>query len=165
MRRCVCGLLMAGFLAMAGCGGGAEGGKPVFSATGKVTLFGAPLSDATVAFAPTAQGQPTAIGRTDKDGIFVLTTYEYGDGAAEGTFKVVISKPMPTKPTSSSASGGEGGGHEADYATSTSHDAVKASKSGSEVGMVPPEYGSSSTTSLKAEVKSGAENDFLFEIE
>ena len=114
MSRCFCGLTMISLLCAAGCGGGAEGGKPVFSTKGKVTMFGAPLADATVAFAPTEQGQPTAIGRTDAQGQFVLTTYDYGDGAAAGSYKVVLSKPIPTQASSTDSAEAGDGGHEQD---------------------------------------------------
>ena len=94
MNRILCGVIILAVLPVVGCGGGAEGGKPVFAAAGTVTLNGAPLAGATVAFAPTASGQPTAIGKTDNEGRFRLTTYDYGDGATEGSFKVVITKSV-----------------------------------------------------------------------
>ncbi|MFY9254047.1 MAG: hypothetical protein WAO83_11375 [Fuerstiella sp.] len=165
MSRCSYGLLMISLLIAAGCGGGgASGGKPVFLTKGKVTMFGAPLADATVAFAPTEQGQPTAIGRTDAQGQFVLTTYDYGDGAAAGSYKVVLSKPIPTQASSTESADAGDDGHEQAYSDSNSHSAASAESAAGGAGLVPPEYSSSTTTPLTAEVKSSGDNDILLEI-
>lgn len=164
MNQILFGVSILLTLSVAGCGSGAEGGKPVFPASGTVKMFGGPLSGATVAFAPTAEGQPTAIGRTDNEGKFVLTTYDYEDGAAEGKYKVVISKSAPVKPTGSSSASGGQGGHEDDPALN-SHGASGASGGAEEVDLVPPQYSSSSTTTLTAEVTSSGPNEFLLEIE
>lgn len=148
------------FLAMTvsvtGCGGGgAEGGKPVFAASGTVTMFGKPLEGATVSFAPQGD-QPTAFGTTDSDGNFTLTTYKYGDGAAEGKFKVLVSK------TAVAASGDLDEGEDHD-APPQSHDAAMAE--GASAALVPPKYSKAADTPFSAEVKSGADNVFTFELE
>lgn len=161
MYRVYSSTLLFAICILVGCGGGESPGKPVFPASGTVTVFGAPLADATIAFAPTAEGQPTAIGRTDKTGKFTLTTYEYADGAAEGTYKVVVTKTVSAAPAPSA---GEASGHDSDNAAANSHAASKAT-AGESVELVPPQYGSSSTTPLTAEVKSGGENVFPFAIE
>ena len=160
-------IMLAVSLSTLGCGGGEPGTskKPVFPTTGMVTLFGAPLADATIAFAPTASGQPTAIGRTDATGNFTLTTYQFGDGAAEGSFKVVVTKAM----NMGEAAGGGGGddGH-GDTSGETADSGGSHSASGSggaaAAGMVAEIYGSSETTPLTADVKSDGENFFSFDI-
>jgi hypothetical protein len=68
---------------LAGCGGG------LIRTTGVVELDGAPIPNAAVMFLPVKGGRP-ATGRTDAAGHFVLTTFEPGDGAAAGTYKVTI---------------------------------------------------------------------------
>lgn len=151
--------------ACSGCGGGAEGGKPVFPASGSVTMFGAPLANATVAFAPTAPGQPTAIGRTDKAGNFTLTTYDFGDGAAEGRFKVVINKSVGANKAAEVQSGGDGHGDPAAYAASNSHNADADAGNADSAQMVPEQYSSSSTTPLTAEVTPSGENVFPLALE
>jgi len=153
--------LMAFTIGITGCGDGTDPGQPVFPVSGTVTLFGAPLTDATVAFAPTAAGQPTAIGKTDKSGKFTLTTYEYGDGAAEGSYKVVINKSVG-KGGEAEAAGASG--HGDSYAGAGGHDAKQAGAGDDSVVMVPEAYGSSSTTTLTADVKSSGDNVFPFEI-
>lgn len=146
---------------ISGCGGGgAEGGVAVYEASGTVTLFGNPLEGASVAFAPTAKGQPTAMGKTDAEGKFVLSTYGYEDGAAEGTYKIVISKSAPLQPQSG---GGDGEGHEA-----AEGDASAAHAAGSEESapnMVPQQYTSSKTTTLQEVVTKDGENVFNLVLE
>ena len=148
-------------LCLSGCGGdGATGGAEVFSASGSVKMFGSPLPGATVAFAP-QDGQPTAIGTTDKDGNFVLTTYDYGDGAAEGKYKVVISKSAAAAATEGGDDDGHGDGDFVDPSNSGSHAAGEGT---GDKGLVPAQYTSSAETPLSAEVKSGSDNTFNFEI-
>lgn len=164
MNRIVIAAVILGLSVVAGCGGGAEGGKPVFPVTGNVTMFGGALVDATIAFAPTVPGQPTAMGKTDKEGNFTLTTYEYGDGAAEGQYKVVISKLITTADPNASAGGGGEGEHEAQADSGDSHAAAKKNAKGNQ-NMVPSDYTSSSTTKLTAEVKADGERVFSFNVE
>jgi len=127
----------------------------VYSASGSVTLFGQPLAGANVAFAPTGD-QPTAFATTDDQGNFELTTYDFGDGAAEGTYKVVISKAT-TAPTE--------GGVEDEHADDT---VVSSHGGGGDAGqasdLVPAQYTTSTDTPLTAEVKAGEDNVFPFEI-
>src|SRR5690242_18122977 len=92
-----CGALAVAFL-FTGCGGpGAEGNagrQKVYKVRGKVTLSGAPIANANVSFSPKAK-QPAAIGKTGAGGEFVLTTYDPGDGAAEGDYVVLVTKDLP----------------------------------------------------------------------
>jgi hypothetical protein len=66
------------------------GSKPM-GIKGKVTLDGAPLSGASVEFVP-EDGGHSAVGTTDSDGKFSLTTYKPGDGALRGEYRVVVKK-------------------------------------------------------------------------
>lgn len=150
--------LIALTFCIVGCGSEAGKGRvPVYAVSGKVTLFGAPLSSATVAFAPT-DGQPTAIGSTDDQGNFRLTTYEFGDGAAEGAYRVVISKAT-SAPTGESSTESHG----ANYVdTAGAAHGGGAASSGEK--LVPAQYSNSKDTPLTAEVKPEGENTFTFEI-
>ena len=64
--------------------------------TGRVTLDGQPLSDATVIFDPREEGGETAVGTTDADGTYELTTIVVGhgpqQGAVPGNYHVIITK-------------------------------------------------------------------------
>jgi hypothetical protein len=104
-----CGPLLCGCSGDAGVGGADQ--VPVHEVSGQITLNGAPVPGAQVSFSP-KDGQPPALGRTDTDGRYTLTTYEAGDGAAAGSFVVLVTK--------SGAGAGSSGGP-------TSHDAYVAS--------------------------------------
>ncbi|TWT58285.1 hypothetical protein KOR42_16590 [Thalassoglobus neptunius] len=153
-------LLILSTLLMAGCGGGDANQVPVYKVTGKVIMFGTPLSDASVSFSPKDK-QPVATGRTDINGEFELTTYEYGDGAAEGNYAVLIDKAGAV------AGAGDTGGddeHSADVnfdpGASGEHEDGESSKS-----LVPPDYNDSSKTPLSATVTTDeSQNVFEFTI-
>lgn len=164
MNRVFSLIFLLGTGTLAGCGTATDANQqPVYPVTGTVTMFGAPLADAMVAFAP-LESQPTAIGRTDSEGKFVLTSYDYGDGAAEGKFKVVINKSAPAPATSDSGAAGGGGDHEAAEEAAGSHDAESASGAAGADQLVPPQYTTSTDTPLSADVKASGENNFTFEI-
>lgn len=162
MSRFLCIVSLVATCTLVGCGGGdgASGGVPVFPVSGSVKMLGSPLANATVAFAPQGD-QPTAVGTTDAQGNFQLTTYEFGDGAAEGSYKIVISKS--SAPAGGGGGGGQEGDHEAAEAAASVHSAVK--KEGeSTAQLVPAQYTSGAETPLTAEVKSSGENVFNLEI-
>lgn len=157
-RGFACVVLLA-TCTLAGCGGDVDAGrKPVFPVTGTVTMHGAPLGGATIAFAP-QDGQPTAVGRTDDLGKFQLTTYEYGDGAAAGAFRVVVNK-FVAGPAGGSVDGG-GDDHEAAEEAASVHDAA-SEEAGQQ--LVPEQYTSSADTPFNVEVKTSGENDFTLDI-
>lgn len=118
-------------------------------------MFGAPLADATVAFAP-SDGQPTAIGKTGSDGTFQLTTYTFGDGAAAGHFKVVVSK-LAAAPAAPIAPEG------ADHDVPTDDHSTASAKPGS-AALVPQQYMDPNQTPFTAEVSASGENFFVFEV-
>lgn len=159
MTRAFSLVLLVATCTFVGCGGAdTSGQQPVFSVSGTVTMFGAPLADATIAFAPQAD-QPTAIGRTDKEGKFQLTTYEYGDGAAAGAFNVVLSKSAPSKADSSS----DDDGHDMVDNDDDGHSA-EAAESGDKSELIPQQYTSSTDTPFHADVKTDGDNNFTFEV-
>jgi hypothetical protein len=74
-------------LAFSGCGKT----RPV-KVAGMVTLDGKPLGGATIVFTPEEGGGRQASALSDDDGAFELTTYNTGDGALPGTYKVMVRK-------------------------------------------------------------------------
>lgn len=144
-----------------GCSGGADGKVAVYKVTGKVTMSGSPLAGASVSFAP-AEGQRAAIGKTADDGTFVLSTYTYGDGAAEGKFDVLIAK-SEVKPAAEGA-----GSHDSmaagGSASPPAHSGGKKNKGGGADGnLVNPKY--SKPGELAATVTAAGPNEFTFALE
>jgi hypothetical protein len=60
---------------------------------GTLLFNGQPVEGATILFENPDGGRP-AVGHTDKEGIFQLTTFKQQDGAMAGTYKVAITPPM-----------------------------------------------------------------------
>jgi hypothetical protein len=82
-------------LPLAGCGGGAS--YRTAPVSGRVTLDGKPLPDATVEFVPEAKPEakgplPSSIGLTDADGRYslALSSGSQAKGAVVGKHKVII---------------------------------------------------------------------------
>lgn len=73
---------------------------PTYQVSGKVTHEAKPLSNAIVTFHPDAkglvEGNPSAI--TDNEGRYELSTFEQGDGAPQGKYKVTIYWPESVPP-------------------------------------------------------------------
>lgn len=89
MRGLSVGVLV---VACAGCGGGPSLPDTV-PVSGKVTLNGQPLADASVTFVPTGTTRGDGgFGTTAADGRYELRYLRGGAGVPAGTYRVVISK-------------------------------------------------------------------------
>src|SRR5437588_8824939 len=92
MRLMTCGAVVLA-LGMVGCG---SKDQPI-RAGGIVTWEdGSPIAQAQVEFVPQGEGK-AAMGMSDTNGRFELTTFNTGDGALRGTYKVVVVKREPPK--------------------------------------------------------------------
>jgi hypothetical protein len=89
MLRRACALLL--LLALSGCG---DGRPKLYPVTGTVLYKDQPVANAQVMFNSDA-GRP-AQGTTDASGKFTLTSFEAGDGATPGKYKVTVVKLVPT---------------------------------------------------------------------
>jgi hypothetical protein len=85
MKR-ACWLLMA--LLAFGCGKARTS-----RVEGEVLLDGKPLAGASVQFVAQGKGHD-ATAETDKNGHFVLSTFQPKDGVLPGSYKVVVSPPL-----------------------------------------------------------------------
>ncbi len=90
--QAVIALGFACLLAVAGCG---KHRPEMGQVAGRVTLDGTPVDRAVVMFLPQAGGRP-AVGTTDADGEYRLTTLAADDGARIGHCAVTISKRETT---------------------------------------------------------------------
>lgn len=125
-------------LLLSGCSSEPER-VPVFAASGRVTVNGAPAAGVALALHP-AESNPhpevRAFGTSDAFGSFTLSTYGAADGAPEGAYTVTASwrKPLPLAPDSD--------------------DAVELGPE-----QVPAVYHSPATSSLKVAIAAGPGND------
>jgi len=94
-------LIAITLVALSGCSGGAEGVAEHPDCTpvsGIVTFKGAPVEGATVSLHPEAKGYG-AFGISDRNGAFVLTTFDKGDGAVPANYKISVRKLEAAKTT------------------------------------------------------------------
>ncbi|HEY2250436.1 MAG TPA: carboxypeptidase-like regulatory domain-containing protein [Planctomycetaceae bacterium] len=154
-------LVIVGSLVVAGCGGRvAAKNVAVFKVTGTVTYQGKPLPQAIVTFSP-KERQPVAFGTTNDKGEFTLTTYNTDDGAAAGSYGVVVSKAGSSGATTAGESTDAGHSADGSAVPEAGHD---ASSSPTSASLIPADYSDATKTPLKATVDPSAENKFAFEI-
>jgi hypothetical protein len=124
----------------------------VHPVSGKITFQGSPVADASVSFAPATpeDKQPAAFARTNAEGIYKLTTYESGDGAAVGNYTVLVVKsaPPPAAPLT-----GHSSANNKSYDASTMHSATKPE--GDKGTLLPEKYSLATQSDLKCQVKAG----------
>jgi len=65
---------------------------PTYPVTGRVTSQGKPVAGAAITFVPTGKEGEAASAITDSEGKYALTTWEAGDGARPGQYRVKVSK-------------------------------------------------------------------------
>lgn len=88
--RVVCGLLM---VTLCGCGKAKSPWETVYPAKGKVTFKGKAVPNAELAFFPQDISVPAMVrprATSAEDGTFTVWTYEKGDGAPAGSYKVTV---------------------------------------------------------------------------
>jgi len=77
-----------------GCGGG-DAGPTLYPVTGKLTKGGQPFPGVSITLTPTeGKGSVGLIATSKDDGTFEVITPQGGRGAPEGTYRVVLSKPV-----------------------------------------------------------------------
>lgn len=92
-----CILCCAILLVISGCG---RGRIPTYPVSGTVNVDARPADGAIIIFCPATAGTELdsvrPAGKTDAAGKFQLTTFEPGDGAPAGEFKVLVKWPAST---------------------------------------------------------------------
>ncbi len=130
-----------------GCGG--DGGPPLGTVTGKVTLFGQPYPNAIVSFTPDGGG-PAATATTDQNGDYVLWSADK-KGAAIGKHKVSVTTIKEPVKTSSLSEVHSDDPRSAAEIAAGGADAYKVKP---EKEKIPAKY--NTNTELSKEVKSGS---------
>jgi hypothetical protein len=137
VRHSFVGLLILATAGLTGCG--SAGSAPTAEVKGKVTYQGNPVPNVNVTFTPD-NGRP-ALGTTNENGEFTLSTFSEADGAVPGMHTVTLAtnetEPMPGTPEA------------ANYQPKPL--------------PFPEKYTSPATSDLKVEVKDGS-NDIPLEL-
>lgn len=151
-----CSLLLAVAVVLAGC---AQEGPDVSYVEGVVTLDGSPVEGVTVGFSPVAPGGMAAVGTTDANGVFKLTST--GGGAAEGgampgEYNVTFMKSAIEVLSAEEAQAMQ---NDPNYGQGGS----ELSAPPTAKAVVPTAYNSPATSGVKATVKEG-KNEFKFDL-
>ena len=77
-------------IVLTGCSNSSR--PPTYPVTGTVTSQGKPVAGAAITFVPTDQRGEAASAITDSEGKYALTTWQAGDGARPGEYRVKVSK-------------------------------------------------------------------------
>jgi len=125
-------------------------GVPIARVQGRVTYQGHPVANASISFIPEKLGTVPALGKTDSDGNYVLTTYGAKDGAPVGSCRVAISLTGPPLPLPEHLA-------KAEAAAETLQMPGKP--------LIPKKYFSPDTSGLQVEVIAGKTNVFDFVLE
>lgn len=142
----------------AGCSGSAPKPKTV-PVTGKVTYQGQPVAGANVAFLGTGPNTPSAMGKTDTNGVFELTTVDPGDGAAPGTYQVTVTKMVAAK-----SAGSKGPMSMEDAAKRATPEGPPKEEEAGGGSLLPEQYAKAATSNLSFVVEAGKKNDFPIEL-
>jgi hypothetical protein len=97
-------------------------------------------------------------GTTDKDGKFTLSTFELNDGAIAGSHKVTVAKPSASSATAKSSLDVKDPGEMSKMYLQTMKSQSK------EKPLLPVVYSNQETTTLKADVKAGDNEPFVFQL-
>ena len=144
----ICGLcLLVVLAAPLGCN---SSGVPLAKVKGRITYQGQPVANASISFIPEQLGVIPALGKTDSDGNYQLSTYGVTDGAPVGSCRVAISLTGPSPPLPEHLA-------QAEAAAETLRMPGKP--------LIPKKYFSPDTSGLQVEVKSGTANVFDFTLE
>jgi hypothetical protein len=160
MKKLSCLLLICcAPLVLHGCGQSNPYGTVVV--TGKVTVDGVPMEGITVSFSPADGTGMGALGMTDAEGNYTLTTggAPFGSGAKPGSYVAAFSKtesPTQENPT------GYGPGLAPQQGSPTPRSAGPPQA----VHLIPEKYSNAKTAGFDpVDVKKGDKNNFDFNLE
>ncbi len=147
-------MILAGLVVAAGCTGPATDRPPTEKVGGTVTLGGNPVEGAIVTFVFATADGASAVGTTDANGKYTLTTWEAGDGALAGDYTVKIVK---FESAAADESGVVGDEEPPDLPTNP-YD------TGEQTNLLPQKYSNPGTSGLTAKVVAGS-NTIDFHLE
>jgi hypothetical protein len=134
---------------MMGCGKSVDPNRPKTVKAGGVVLYnGQPVEGATVTLVPADNGPRGAVGKTDAQGRFVLTSFDPNDGAVPGKYYVGIAKVV----LEDAPAGHSGPGGEQDPEAKIAKD------------LLPIKYKVPQQSGLTAEITASGPNDLKFEL-
>ena len=150
----------------AGCGDSGPQRPETVPATGRVFFNEKPLEGAQVSFMGSGT-QQAAVGKTDAEGRFRLTTFEPGDGAMPGEHRVTVSKVEAEGREVMQIQNPQDSNEIYSKFFQPGVDPAKRAKalSGRAKETLPQRYAGYDTSGLSVRVEKGQDNDFVFHLE
>lgn len=148
---------------IAGCGGGDSSRPKTYKTTGVVKLNDRPVDGALVTFVLEGSTQ-SAIGSTDANGEFELSTFGPSDGAVEGQYSVAVSKVDVAAATDTTLQKGVINSGELDAAYEPPAVASPSAVQQQPKSPIPEKYSNSQTSGLRATVSTSGLNHFEFNL-
>ena len=144
------GFVWLSLIGLVGCGGSSDDNwtknRPAtYPVTGMVIYKGNPLPNATVVFSSQGENPTAAVGRTDEQGAFSLTTFNDQDGAVAGEHQVLITATKIKGPPP---------GANLDEVDPTV----------TEISLSPQKFGEPGNSGLSATVTESGPNQFFFDV-
>lgn len=158
-------LLLVVLTLSVGCSGEDSNHPKTYPVSGTVKMNGTAVEGATVTFQLT-DGKGNAIGSSDKNGKYTLSTFRPNDGAVAGQYKVSITKYDVEPIKSSSLPPGQiaSGDLPADYAAPS---VLAGGGKGGDTGpknSLPAKYANAVSSTLGALVETKGSNKFDFDL-
>lgn len=149
-----------------GCGSN-SGFPKTYKVSGTVKLGGKPVDGALVTFLPSVQGAKPAVGSTNANGEFKLSTFGPSDGAVAGDYKVTITKfasPPANAPQAPQPGVIASGDISDSYAPPSTSEGKGGAGSNANKNLLPAKYASDSSSGLIATVAENDSNKFDFDL-
>jgi hypothetical protein len=127
----------------------AEDRVKIVPVRGVVRLNGKPVDGARVDFHNASSDKPSAYATTDSEGKFTLTTYENGDGATPGKYRVAVTKAQ------------EAGRHEQKTAPPIFRGGGGAPKP---KWLIPQQYSNPNTSNLTHDIVDGENPEIVLDL-
>jgi hypothetical protein len=132
-----------------GCSGHHQDNRPkLVPVHGVVRLNGKPVDGARVDFHNASPDKPSAYATTDAEGKFTLTTYENGDGAAPGKYRIAVTKAQ------------EAGRHQ----EKTAPPMFRQGGAPRPKYLIPPQYSNPATSNLSHEIVDGENPEIVLDL-
>lgn len=156
---CLCLFTLA---CITGCGGSADF-PDTYPVTGVIKVKGKPIEGAVVTF-QLEGGKENAIGTTNSNGEYKLSTFRPSDGAVPGLYRVAVSKPTAAELATDAPPSGQiaSGDLPDDYAPPVEAPTGQNAKGKSEI---PEKYSNDQLSGLRATVTASNDNHFEFDLE
>ena len=156
-RSCLVVAAFSGVL-LCGCLGGSSQTLNVVPVSGKVLYNGEPVEGAIVSFMG-EEAPKSAVGETDAEGVFQLTTFDDNDGAVPGQHTVTITKIQEEGPKAESQPVSKAAARNLQLGAGQ-----VARQFAKKKHLLPPKYADSKKSGLTRMVSADSTNDFTFEL-